>query len=111
MPPAFALLFSTSRHDPIDLLTAVRTVLGADVPVYGGWAVGIISADMLGYDGFQIGVALFWLKDAEVNILVGRGLAEGESAVGRGSRRTPQHPELQRQPVAAPALRFGEPDR
>ena len=83
MPPAFALLFSTSRHDPGELLAAVRAALGTDVPVYGGWAVGIISADMLGYDGFQIGVALFWLHDAEVTILVGRGLAQGENAVGR----------------------------
>ena len=82
-PPACALLFSTSRHDPGELLTAVRAGLGADVPIYGGWAVGIISADMLGYDGFQIGMALFWLEDAEVNVLVGRGLAGNESAVGR----------------------------
>ena len=81
--PACALLFSTSRHDPKEILTAVRAALGADVPIYGGWAVGIISADMLGYDGFQIGMALFWLEDAEVNVLVGRGLAGNESAVGR----------------------------
>ena len=87
--PACALLFSTSRHDPGELLTAVRAGLGADVPIYGGWAVGIISADMLGYDGFQIGMALFWLEDAEVNVLVGRGLAGNEER-GR-PERSPRH--------------------
>src|ERR1700745_836717 len=50
--PSCALLFSISRHDPTELLAAVRQSLSAAVPIYGGYAVGIISNDMLGYDGF-----------------------------------------------------------
>jgi class 3 adenylate cyclase len=81
-PPDCALLFSTSRHDPGELLAAVRRALPERVPVYGGYAVGIISGDYLGYDGFQVGVALFWLDGAELQVLVERGLNQGEAAAG-----------------------------
>lgn len=80
--PNCALLFSTSRHDPRDLLASVKQALSGEVPVYGGYAVGVISADTLGYDGFQVGVALFWLNEGDLEILVGRGLSDGEAAVG-----------------------------
>lgn len=81
--PSFALLFSTSRHDPAELLTAVRKSLPEAVPVYGGYAVGIISKDMLGYDGFQVGIALFWLGPSEIRVFVGHDLNKGEIQVGR----------------------------
>ena len=80
--PRCALLFSTSRHDPAALLASVRDALGGGVPVYGGYAVGIISAQTLGYDGFQIGLALFWLDAAQLDVIVETDLHEGESAVG-----------------------------
>jgi class 3 adenylate cyclase len=80
--PDFALLFATSRHDPNELLKAVRAALPENVPVYGGYAVGIITNDALGYDGFQVGVALFWLDHASVHIMVGRGLNLDAAAVG-----------------------------
>ena len=80
--PHCALLFSTSRHDPAALLASVRDALGGEVPVYGGYAVGIISPQSLGYDGFQIGLALFWLHGAELEVIVGGALHEGERAVG-----------------------------
>ena len=80
--PDFALLFATSRHDPNELLKAVRSALPENVPVYGGYAVGIITHDALGYDGFQVGVALFWLDRANVDIMVGRGLNLDAATVG-----------------------------
>lgn len=81
-PPDCALLFSTSRHDPGELLTAVRRALPEGVPIYGGYAVGIITGDYLGYDGFQVGVALFWLDGADLHVMVERGLNQGEAAAG-----------------------------
>lgn len=81
--PVCALLFSTSRHDPKELLASVRAALPEGVPVYGGYAVGIIDAETLGYDGFQVGVALFWLVGAELEVIVGRGLNVDEAGVGR----------------------------
>ena len=81
-PPDCALLFATSRHDPVALDAAVRGALPAQVPVYGGYAVGVISADTLGYDGFQVGLALVWLDGARLDVLVGRDLNKGEGAVG-----------------------------
>ncbi len=81
-PPDCALLFSTSRHDPGELLSAVQNNLPAGVPVYGGFAVGIITRDTLGYDGFQVGIALFWFGDGQLDVLVERGLNLGEAEVG-----------------------------
>jgi class 3 adenylate cyclase/small ligand-binding sensory domain FIST len=83
-PPHCALLFATSRHDPAELLAAVRGALPEGVPVYGGYAVGIVTNDRLGYDGFQVGVTLLWLEDAELDVFVGHDLALGEAAVGAG---------------------------
>ena len=81
-PPDCALLFSTSRHDPAELLAALRAALPGDIPVYGGFAVGIIAAGMLAYDGFQVGIALMWLNGATLDVLVGRGLNGREAEVG-----------------------------
>ena len=81
--PDCALLFATSRHDPAELYAAVHAALPAPVPVYGGYAVGIISESTLGYDGFQVGIALIWLDGANLDVLIGRGLNDGEAAVGR----------------------------
>ena len=53
-----AMLFSTSRHDPKKLAQAVRSVIGKKTKLIGGYAIGIVTADHLGYDGFQVGVAV-----------------------------------------------------
>jgi hypothetical protein len=57
--PCQALLFSTSRHDPVALARGVKGIIGAETPLIGGYAVGIISSDAFGYDGYQVGLALF----------------------------------------------------
>ena len=80
--PQAALLFSTSRHEPRELLRAVKSKIPEGVPVYGGYAVGIITNDFLAYDGFQVGVALFWLSTARLDVFLERGLNLGEAAVG-----------------------------
>ncbi len=60
---ALALAFCTGATDPQAFFAGVRSVVGEGVPILGGAAVGIITAQKLGYRGFPGGVALF---DAEV---------------------------------------------
>lgn len=83
LPPRLALLFCTSRHDPDVLLAAVHTVLGADVPVIGGFAVGTITHDSLGYDGYQVGLAVIG-SDTPLPVTLARepGLAGREHDLG-----------------------------
>jgi hypothetical protein len=52
------LLFGTSKHDPTLLRDGVRSVVGPSVPLFGGSAVGVITNEKLGYEGYQVGVAV-----------------------------------------------------
>lgn len=81
-PCDIVLLFSTSAHDPEYLRTAVQSVVGVNVPVIGGGAVGIISNDRFGYSGDQIGVAAIWLEGVACNLHSEGGIVENEAAAG-----------------------------
>jgi hypothetical protein len=80
--PSLVLLFSTSRHDPHVLGTAVREVAGAQARLVGGYAVGVITNDQLAYDGYQVGVAMLIGEDIDVHLFTAGGLADGEEEVG-----------------------------
>jgi small ligand-binding sensory domain FIST len=77
-----AWLFATSKHDAARLRDGVRSVIGARPRLVGGYAVGIITNDALGYEGFQVGVATFASDTMRVDILIERNLASNERAVG-----------------------------
>ncbi len=83
-----ALLFSTSRHDPAILARAVKSVIGETVPLMGGYAVGIITNDALGYDGYQVGIALIASDTCRFELFKAEGIIENEQvcgeALGRG---------------------------
>jgi hypothetical protein len=50
--------------------------------VYGGYAVGVITNNFLAYDGFQVGIALFWLSTGRLDVFVERDLNLGEAIAG-----------------------------
>ena len=77
------LMFATARHDAAELRTAVAGVVGAEVPVYGGGAVGGITNDRFGYAGDQIVLACIWLDGVRCDVLVEDGLLEDETEAGR----------------------------
>ncbi len=81
-PCNFVLLFSTANHDPETLRDAVRSVLGSDVPVFGGGASGAMCNDRFGYAGNQIVLAAFWLADVRMNFFAERDVTEDERDVG-----------------------------
>jgi hypothetical protein len=53
-----ALMFSTSKHDPTELRDGLRSVAGPATRIAGGNAMGVVTRDYLGYDGFEVGVAV-----------------------------------------------------
>ena len=61
------LLFSTARHDQVVLREAVAFVAGADTPIIGGGAVGVITNEYFGYAGDQTAVACLWLDGVVCN--------------------------------------------
>jgi hypothetical protein len=76
------LLFSTSKHDPAALREGVRSVVGAEPRLLGGYAVGVITNHQLGYDGFQVGVAAISLGGVKLDMYLERGLPGREHEVG-----------------------------
>ena len=81
-PCDLALLFCTAQHNQQVLFDSVHSVIGNNIPIYGGGAVGIITNKTFGYAGNQIGVALFWTDGANIDVLIEEGLLEGDAIVG-----------------------------
>ncbi|MDR2869337.1 MAG: FIST C-terminal domain-containing protein [Deferribacteraceae bacterium] len=80
--PDLVLLFSTARHDPAILQKSVASVIGAAVPIYGGIAIGAISAERFGYSGDQLVLAAIWLEGASYEAIVEHMCDGGEGAAG-----------------------------
>ena len=77
------LLFSTARHDARNLRDAVASVVGAGVPIVGGWSVGAMSGERFGYAGDQVVLAALMLDEVSCELLVEGDLAHGEYPVGQ----------------------------
>lgn len=76
------ILFATSKHDPVLLRDGVRTVVGPTARLFGGSAVGVITADRLGYEGFQVGVAVVASDSTTIDLFIEGGLPDNEHDVG-----------------------------
>lgn len=77
-----ALLYSTSKHDPRQLRDGLRSVVGPRSRLIGGYAPGVITKDKLGYEGFQVGVAVMASDSVQVDMFIETGLADNERKVG-----------------------------
>lgn len=77
-----AILFSTSKHDPVQLRDGVRSVIGAGARLIGGYSSGIITRDKLAYDGYQIGLAVLSSDTVKVDMFIETGLVGNEYNVG-----------------------------
>jgi hypothetical protein len=77
-----ALLFTTSKHDPHAVHEGVRSVLGSTARLAGGYAVGIITNDQLGYEGYQLGVAVLSSATLKAELFLELGLDRDERAAG-----------------------------
>ena len=77
-----AILYSTSRQDPVQLRDGVRSVIGQDARLIGGYSIGAISRDHLGYDGHQVAVAVISSDSMQVDMFIETGLPDNEYNVG-----------------------------
>lgn len=64
LKPDVIIVFTTSRHDPAVVESALKEIAGTSTKIFGGYAVGVITNQYLGYDGFQIGILV--IKDSTI---------------------------------------------
>ena len=77
-----AIMYSTSKHNPTELRDGVRSVIGPDARLIGGYAVGAFTKDRLGYEGYQVGVAVLSSPAMQVDMFIEKGLPDNEYNVG-----------------------------
>ena len=82
-----ALLFSTCQHEPQALRDGVRAIIGPHARLVGGWAVGTMTNDQMGYGGFQASIACFSLPSTDFGLFRADGLADHETDVGEALGR------------------------
>lgn len=80
--PRLLLAFCGGKHDPHAVVAALRTAFGADVPVVGGSAAGVIWRGGLGYSGLELGLAAFVDADATPALVAAQDLRGDEHAAG-----------------------------
>ena len=77
-----AIVYSTEKHDPTQLRNGLRSIIGPSARLIGGYAVGIITADRLGYEGHQVGVAIVSSDSLQIEMFVQPRLPDNEAQVG-----------------------------
>jgi hypothetical protein len=82
-----ALVFATSKHDPVAFRDGVFSVVGPQSRLFGGSAVGIITNDQMGYEGFQAGVAAIATGGVQADMFLEGGLPGNERSVGAALAR------------------------
>ncbi len=77
-----AIMYSTSKHDPSELRNGVRSVIGPEARLIGGYAIGAFTKDQLGYEGYQVGVAVISSDTVQIDMFIEKGLPDNEFNVG-----------------------------
>ncbi len=78
------VVYTTSKHNPQLIRDGIRSVIGKDAKIIGGYAVGIITNDNLSYGGYEVGVALISSDVAKFDLYKEKGLGTGnEIQVGK----------------------------
>lgn len=73
-----AILYSTSKHDPVQLGNGVRSVIGTNSRMIGGYSMGIITNDYLGYEGYQAGIAVMSSDSIDIDMFITNSLPSNE---------------------------------
>jgi len=81
--PDFVIAFCSGRLDHDDFLKGVQSVVGTEVPVIGGSAVGIITNDYLSYEGYPAGIAIIQSDKIQHTVSIVSNLDEDEKIAGR----------------------------
>lgn len=77
-----AILYATSKQDPVLLSEGVRSVIGPDSRLIGGFALGIITKDFLAYEGYQAGIVVMKTESIIIDMFIEKGLSDNEYNTG-----------------------------
>jgi hypothetical protein len=80
--PQLLMVFATSKHDETAFLAGLRAAAGEQARIVGGSAIGVLTNDQLGYDGYQTGVVAFESDAIQFDLFREPGIAENEEVVG-----------------------------
>jgi hypothetical protein len=81
--PDFVYAFCGGKLDHEAYFAGLRQVIGADVPIVGGSAVGIVTNDRICYQGNPAGAAVIQTDRIAHRIAAVGSLHEGEESAGR----------------------------
>lgn len=73
-----AIMYSTSKQDPVQLSSGVRSVIGPGARLIGGYSMGIITNNYLGYEGYQAGIAVMSSESIDVDMFITNSLPGNE---------------------------------
>jgi hypothetical protein len=78
-----ALMFATSKHDATQVRDGLRSVAGPATRIAGGNTMGVVTRDYLGYDGFEVGVAVLAAGPGDdIDLFIEGPLPDNEFEVG-----------------------------
>jgi hypothetical protein len=78
-----ALMFATTKHDPTQLRDGLRSVAGPATRIAGGNSMGVVTRDYLGYEGFEVGVAVLSAGPGDgIDLFIEGPLPDNEFEVG-----------------------------
>ena len=77
-----AIMYSTSKHEPTHLRDGARSVIGQAARLIGGYSIGAITKDQLGYEGYQVGIAVISSDSMKIDMFIEKPLPDNEYNVG-----------------------------
>ena len=80
--PQIAFAFCGAGVDGSELLRGIISVLGTDIPVLGGSAVGIITNNTISYSGYPAGIVVVEDATMQVQVSVAEGLDDNGRVTG-----------------------------
>lgn len=80
--PVAAIVFTTTSHDAAKLREGIRSVIGHDARIVGGYSMGVITHKALSYAGGETGVAVVCSDDVKAEVFSQEGLIGNEHAIG-----------------------------
>ena len=80
--PDALIAFCSGNIDADEFFRGMQSVVGTGTPIIGGSAVGIITNDLISYDGYSSGVAALQLKPGSYQISAAGDLSEDGMRAG-----------------------------
>ncbi|MBN1290768.1 MAG: FIST C-terminal domain-containing protein [Candidatus Latescibacteria bacterium] len=76
--PDFLLTFCCNALDYEKYFRGIQSIIGKDVPIIGGSAIGIITNDVISYEGFSAGALIIESSRHRHHIAIAKGLNSSE---------------------------------